>query len=586
MWNHKYAEQKKVRLLAASSNATKCLRDRHMAISVGDFVELAQLADLPRPHEGKQSCSCNTCAQIKTQAGCQNPHACYLKARAFLDTLPSKWDPRGTHPEDYEDDWQKKIETENEDEDCVPFDRRVTTYGHIGDTIRVFTEGEPYNHRLDMTPEEDQSQPEVVATDGSCLKNGEASAQAGAGIFFNEDDPRNMSLRLPESLPQTNQTGETVATLMATRSVPRNKKMIQETDSKTVRNGLTRWRVRQEDAGYIDQENGELMRATTAALRERSARTGLKWVKGHNGHARNEGADRLAGAGAQKERPGDINLQIDRKFVVTGAKLSKLSQRLAYKAVRKKKNLNRKARSRTDLNIARTQAGIEACFGTAVTEKALWKSLRHNTISKQAHQFLWMTMNDGYMVGDKWLRESMPPELQCRAICTKCQCTESSMDHILFDCDEPGGEIIWSLLRKSWSLAGFKDIEINWGSTLGAACGRILKEDGERNHNAEALWSILAVESLYLVWKLRCERVIQNGGREFTAREITNRWYKVIEQRLDLDRRSTKKSVSTLALKPGKVKAIWGPLLTGSEDLPEGWVGNSGVLVGIKGRHG
>ncbi|KAJ7256662.1 hypothetical protein C8J57DRAFT_958204, partial [Mycena rebaudengoi] len=46
---------------------------------------------------------------------------------------------------------------------------------------------------------------------------------------------------------------------------------------------------------------------------------------------------------------------------------------------------------------------------------------------------------------------------------------------------------------------------------------------------------ILMAESSYLIWKLRCERVIQNDGKWPTDQEIRDQWAKMLNARLKLD---------------------------------------------------
>ncbi len=94
----------------------------------------------------------------------------------------------------------------------------------------------------------------------------------------------------------------------------------------------------------------------------------------------------------------------------------------------------------------------------------------------------------------------------------------------------------------------------------------------------------LVAESAYLVWKLRCERVLQRDGEDFSVRAVTNRWYAAINQRLTLDRRSAAKYLGKSALKAGKVAATWLPVLDNRHNLPANWVTDYGVLVGIKRR--
>ena len=48
-----------------------------------------------------------------------------------------------------------------------------------------------------------------VFTDGACSNNGKQNAKAGIGVFFEENDPRNVSRRVDGK--QTNNTAELTA---------------------------------------------------------------------------------------------------------------------------------------------------------------------------------------------------------------------------------------------------------------------------------------------------------------------------------------------------------------------------------------
>ena len=51
-----------------------------------------------------------------------------------------------------------------------------------------------------------------VFTDGACSNNGKQNAKAGIGVFFEENDPRNVSRRVDGK--QTNNTAELTAILV------------------------------------------------------------------------------------------------------------------------------------------------------------------------------------------------------------------------------------------------------------------------------------------------------------------------------------------------------------------------------------
>lgn len=71
--------------------------------------------------------------------------------------------------------------------DIIPFDWCVTTHGDVGQAFRIFTSNVPVVHNtFDMEVKEDGTYL-VIATDGSCSKNGEADTHAGSGIYVRPD---------------------------------------------------------------------------------------------------------------------------------------------------------------------------------------------------------------------------------------------------------------------------------------------------------------------------------------------------------------------------------------------------------------
>ncbi|KAI0738370.1 hypothetical protein C8Q80DRAFT_1113870 [Daedaleopsis nitida] len=221
MWYHTHADRAKVRHLASSSKASACLREKHKIATVADFLYTAEMRETTG-HIRRQSCTCTACETTKLVHSCEYPDACFERARSFLDTLPPKWDPRAKQPEDWEEvEHQRAVdECATVGESLVPFDRRISVNGNIGEVFRIFTHGEVSRSVPDTQTQETTGECLIIATDGSCLENGQKTARAGAGVYVEDGHTLNRAIRLPGELAQSNQSGEAAATLVATQLAP------------------------------------------------------------------------------------------------------------------------------------------------------------------------------------------------------------------------------------------------------------------------------------------------------------------------------------------------------------------------------
>lgn len=292
----------------------------------------------------------------------------------------------------------------------------------------------------------------------------------------------------------------------------------------------------------------------------------------------------LAGNGTTHPNESNVVTAEPLEYKLSGAKVLAMTQRLAYRAIRNQKDDKTHQRPRTRATLAKIAHGIESAFGKRLPDEAIWRSLRRKTITREARQFMWKTIHDGFMVGSQWQRPNMSDELKARATCKVCGETDS-MEHILFECTAPERALIWKLFRRTWKLTKRPWHEPSWGTMMGAACAIFKTQRGKRMREAEDLWTILATESLHLIWKLRCERVIQNEGEPFARQEIKNRWYDTIEKRLTMERMVIA-AIPTKRKSRGRqiesLEETWLPIISDTKLLPYDWAVNCGVLVGIK----
>ncbi|KAF7367382.1 DNA polymerase epsilon catalytic subunit [Mycena sanguinolenta] len=452
----------------------------------------------------------------------------------MLESLQDKWNPMCPQPEDYENQNQ----ADNQDDpDWIEFNPKVTVEGELTEAFRIFTQPEinpdPVSRAPNMKPARHRGDKITVYTDGSATENGKENARAGTGIFYGEDDPRNRAIRVPNELNPSNQVAELLAVKEVLENTPRGTPIDIISDSKYTIDGVTKNLKRWEDQGYRMVANGDLVKMVVTRLRRHKAEIRFKWVKGHSGVAGNEAADRLAAQGAAKDQPDLINNTVKKGLVVHGAKLSEMTQSLAYKIIRqttmdKDSYQDALDRNATRRNMEYARAAAEEANNEVPTEKDIWRATRHKDFSRNIRFFMWMLVHGGYKVGDHW--KHIPGHEEKRT----------------------WQEQIWDMASELWQK--------------------------ENSKGTSRLFRIVVSESAHLIWRIRNERVIDERDAATTP-EIQNRWRKAINTRLNLDRILTDVArYGKKALNQKLVESTWEKVLMDEDNLPKNWTRETGVL--------
>ena len=141
-----------------------------------------------------------------------------------------------------------------------------------------------------------------VFTDGACSNNGKQNAKAGIGVFFEENDPRNVSRRVDGK--QTNNTAELTAILVVfdilREDIEQGKNIVIHSDSEYSINCMTKWGVKwaQDNWSKKTIKNLELVKKGYE-LFQQYPNVSISHVKAHTESmdplsVGNRGADRLA----------------------------------------------------------------------------------------------------------------------------------------------------------------------------------------------------------------------------------------------------------------------------------------------------
>ena len=162
------------------------------------------------------------------------------------------------------------------------------------------------------------------------------------------------------------------------------------TDSRYVVDGLTKHLGTWEDRGWTGVRNATWFQAAAYQLRRRAAPTNFKWVQGHARTLGNERADALANQGARKDQLDLINCDVPACFRLPEIKLTTLTQRIAYQAIRECQNATYTQNTVIHLDI--TRYAIHEITGHLETDTTLWRNLRHPDLRRTIQNFFHCAM--------------------------------------------------------------------------------------------------------------------------------------------------------------------------------------------------
>ncbi|KAJ7613788.1 ribonuclease H-like domain-containing protein, partial [Mycena rosella] len=309
----------------------------------------------------------------------------------------------------------------------------------------------------------------------------------------------NISIRLPKG-DQTNQRAELFAIMTALIN-NRKDNLIIKTDSRTSIDGILGRLKEWEDKDWIEIKNSKEWKKIAYELRSRSATTSFQWIKAHNGEIGNEEADKLADEGNYKAQE-TTNYEIPKEWEVEGARLSKITQKTAYKlALReKKKTPGGLGNTRTKRNIERAKESIESVNEARPTTETIWKGLK-NPIHNKIIDYIWKLIHVRTSCGSFFKNIPQWEDKQyCKEPCGKIE----EPEHILLQCIESGVPEFWEHIGTKWTEATNRIWETpDFGTIMGLGAIQFKKSEGKPDSGATELYKILVSEGIWVVWKAR-----------------------------------------------------------------------------------
>jgi ribonuclease HI len=139
-----------------------------------------------------------------------------------------------------------------------------------------------------------------IYTDGACRSNGKDDSKAGYGVYFGDDDERNISKKLQGKI-QTNNRAELMGVIEALKILNSTQKAIIYTDSQYVQKGLDQWIHNWKKKNWKTSTGKDVLNQDLWKIldteKNKKPLAQIKYVTAHVGIKGNEEADKLAVAG-------------------------------------------------------------------------------------------------------------------------------------------------------------------------------------------------------------------------------------------------------------------------------------------------
>ncbi|CAK5265453.1 unnamed protein product [Mycena citricolor] len=543
-----------------NSTACKCLRNNHLALNVGDGALIAARLENPN-HQPSARCVCTACVSDRNILNCTNPDACAQCAGQRINLIHPRWDPRLANTKQ-----TPELRPLEEGQILLPPVAASLTEG-----FRIFRTDNTTPITIPLRARPTTPIQAYIVTGRNADRSGSCYS-----LWFAEGDQRNENFEIPRTVGTTKQAAEIVACLACIRRASPKADITLYLEKKSLPQIINKKLKEWEDMGWHGVPDGHILCPLLAELRGREGKTKILTPEANSLEALTlqNLSIRAAGASHPHPHPNQTTATTRPDLITNGAKLAALTQKRAYTII---KSMHKKiVRPATQQCLNQIVAEIQRLTGKSPTTPEIWRSIRLPNLSRQVKNFLWKSIHNAHRIGAFWKHI---PDCEDRATCQTCS-TEETLEHILCDCTCVGQDEVWKLAGNLWETTGKPWFKPSLGAILGVGLLKV-KSVNKPDPGLTRLLHIIISESMFLIWKLRNQRVISNNGQPHTPKEIEQRWNHLIESRFKLECAMTNKlRFGKRALALRTLEATWRPVLTSSDDIPEHWVNCPRVLVG------
>ena len=502
-----------------NKKAAKCLRDKCNVRTVGDLVQLMEEDILP-------------CGDA----------ACKRMVPKLIDALPDIINPVKTTPKKIRqqnlDLTPKRLEENKESQQVVVFNPDVRAKGNPMDHIRIFaTPMGAKTRRMPKIPRqpayrptnarynyENRERPTTLWLFAIAHRSGYENGDARAGEFFGKRDPRNRMFRIPQG-EQSKGRAEVFALARALAKYPEGDlKVITKSERLFLMFKNEAYRSK-EDLKWSGAKCEKEWRTLLQILRNRQGVTQIELVTPEN--AQDTQIIKEEGNKLREMKPEELDTAQELSpptvdYEVRGARLAKMTQKLAYELALKKNMVDPRTPT-IEERLTFVKQEVERVTTYRPTSEMIWMSIEKIN-PPRVSDFVWKILTDRLKCGSWFARI---PGWEDKQYCACSNDQLETIEHIMYECERNHTNEVWTRIGCLWEQATETPfVKPNTGIFVGIETIKL------KGRNTKMYRNLVTIGS-WAIWKKRNERIFQK--RATTLKETLSLIGDLITDQIEQD---------------------------------------------------
>jgi hypothetical protein len=459
-----------------------------------------------------------------------------------LDRLPKKLDPRVDNKTDSLDHTPRRkriYSLANPERETVLIDPRTITDESPTKAIRIFGSKPRYKTRR----LKDNNMTLSPAKRRTVNNQGNERQRLVTNIEITQENRQNTYLAIYADYPITETTiikatkinkdiSKTKADVLAiANAIDEEGDTIIITDLKTAAVNMCKNLQTWEDIGFYNRSDKDAWEQLAYKLRQHPGKISIRTID----HEEKDDMKDIKSKAKNIEHIRYREEQIPKTFRLEGAKINKLTQKIAYSLLLETKKKTPGTHT-TRRNIEKSKGAHQRLTGQSPTELEIWTSMSNDVIPIKVKDFIWKLMHNRHKVGPWFLNI---PNWEDKAT---CECGDiEDMKHILLDCDLNKVNTYWNMAEQIWrrTTNGKEWIkpDIDLIKSLGAI--RLSNRNKRLPRYENEKYIEIVAETIWIIWKLRNERIFNN--KRITTEKAEKSWKKIMIMKLKIEWRGIRK---------------------------------------------